>query len=257
MPLPSLSVRREYAADTINDVVNHPQVRPWVGTPGQGYIDLTPVVADPRNYLLMGTGGGFVFHQLEPGIYEAHSQFVPESRGANVLTAARDALYYMFTRTDCIEVRTKVPHGNVGAAVLGRKLRFELQFERDNAWPTENGMVGVGYYAINITQWTKGEDRLIESGHAFHQKLESAKEWYGVLTPIHDDDEAHDRYVGATVEMFRAGQIGKALGFYTRWAQFAGYGPISIIAENPIVIDIGDALIALRGDDYQFIMCRS
>jgi len=44
MPLPSLSVCREFSAERINLVVNHPDVRPWVG--GVGPLDMSPAVAD-------------------------------------------------------------------------------------------------------------------------------------------------------------------------------------------------------------------
>jgi len=252
----ALSVCREFSAERLNTIVNHPEVRPWVAAAGQGYLDLTPVVANPDNYLLMGDGGGFVFVQQEPGIYEVHSQFLPEHRGENVITAARDAERWMFTRTDCVEIRSKVPEGNVGAAAFARKMRYELQFQRSNAWIADKGALSVKYYARTLNQWVNQADELKASGEWFHHKLEDAKIAAGSTMPIHDDDEAHDLYVGATVEMIQSGQIAKALAFYTRWAPFAGYGPIVLIATNPTVIDIGDAILAVRDDDFDVILTR-
>lgn len=252
----NLSVNRVYSADTLNEVVNHHEVRPWVGFPWLGKLDLTQAVADPRNVLLMAEGGGFLFIQQEPGIYEAHSQFLPEHRGENVITAARDAERFMFTRTDCIEIRSKVPHGNVAAAAFAKKMRYELQFERTHGWQTADGLVPCKYYARSITQWANQADELKATGQFFHEKLEVAKIAAGSQMPIHEDDDAHDLYVGATVEMIAAGQIMKAMGFYARWAAFAGYGPIAVIADNPVVIDIGDALLAVRGDDFDVILTR-
>lgn len=256
MPLPSLSVVREFSSERINAVVNNPEVRPWVGLPQQGYIDLTPMVADLRNILLMAEGGGFFFHQQEPGIYEVHTQFVPEHRGANVLQAAADAERYMFTRTDCLEIRSKVPEGNKAALGFARAMHYELQFERATAWPTEDGPVPVKYFARSINQWANRAPGIGETGHWFHEKLEAAKIVAGATSPIHDDDPAHDQYVGATVEMFMAGQLSKALGFYRQWAAFAGYGPIAVIAEYPTVVDIGDAILAIRGEDFDVLLCR-
>lgn len=256
MPLPSLSVRREYAAETLNHVINHPEVRPWVGVPGQGYIDVSPVVADPRNVLLMAEGGGFLFQQLMPGIYEVHSQFLPEHRGAHVFKAAQDAERFMFTRTDCIEIRSKVPSGNMAALGFARAMKYELQYQRQNAWPTEAGLVSCRYYARTINQWANRCEALEATGEWFHHKLEAAKHAVGATSPIHDDDPIHDRFVGATCEMIMSGQIAKALQFYHQWAVFAGYGPVSVIAENPIVLDIGDALIAVQQDDFTVILCR-
>lgn len=254
MPLPSLSVRRELSAERVNVISNHPDVRPWLG--GQGDLDLTDIVANRANYLLMGEGGGFIFIQQEPGIYEVHSQFLPDHRGEEVIMAARDAERWMFCRTDCIEIRSKVPAGNVGAAAFARAMKYELQFVRANAWQTAEGLVSVKYYARTLNQWVNQAHEMKEVGHAFHEKLEAAKIAAGATSPIHDDDDAHDLYVGATVEMMQAGQIAKAVGFYGRWSAFAGYGPISVIAANPIVVDIGDAILAVRGDDFEVLLCR-
>lgn len=250
-----LSVRREFAAERLNAVVNHPDVRPWVGG-GTGLLDLSQVVADQRNILLMGEGGGFLFIQQEPGIYEVHSQFLPEHRGKNVIRAGHDAARYMFTRTDCIEIRSKVPDGNSAALGFARLMGWEYQFSRPKAWETGGDLVGVRYYAKTISQWANTALGIAGSGHWFHEQLEAAKNAAGSVMPVHDDDEAHDRYVGATVEMMQAGQIGKALTFYNRWAPFAGYATVSLIATDPVVIDIRDALIALRGDDFHVILCR-
>lgn len=254
MPLPSLSVCREFSAERINLVVNHPDVRPWVG--GDGPLDLSPVVADSNNYLLMGEGGGFLLVQQEPGIYEVHSQFLAGNRGEAVVQAAHDASRYMFTRTDCIEIRTKVPNGNVAAAALTRRMGWEFQFERANAWQTASGLTSVRYFAKTINQWANTAPGIADTGHWFHEKLEDAKIAAGSAMPIHDDDDAHDRYVGATCEMVMAGQFAKAMAFYHRWAPFAGYAPISVIATNPLVIDIGDALLAVRNDNYEVLLCR-
>lgn len=257
MPLPSLSVVREFSSERINRIVNDPSVRPWVAMPHQGYIDLTPMVADLRNVLLMADGGGFFFHQQEPGIYEVHTQFLDTHRGENVIAAAQDAERFMFTRTDCIEIRSKVPEHNKAALGFARAMRYELQFERANAWPTHDGPVAVKYYARTINQWANHAPGIGESGHDFHEKLEAAKIAAGATSPIHDDDPAHDQYVGATVEMFMAGQNAKALGFYSQWARFAGYGPIAVIAEYPTVVDIGDAILAVKDDgDFTVLLCR-
>lgn len=254
MPFEPLVVSREFSAERINAVVNHQDVRPWVG--GTGLLDLSQVVANQSNVLLMGDGGGFLLVQQEPSIYEVHSQFLPEARGESVVQAALDASRYMFTRTDCVEIRTKVPAGNVAAAALTRRMGWEFQFERANAWQTPGGFSSVRYYAKTINQWANTAPGIADTGHWFHEKLEAAKIAAGSAMPVHDDDEAHDRYVGATCEMISAGQIAKGLNFYRRWAPFAGYAPILVIATNPVVIDIQDAILAIRDNDFEVILCR-
>lgn len=255
MSFPELCVSREFAAERINAIVNHPAVRPWVGLPGRAGLDLAPVVANPANYLLMGEGGGFLLTQMEPGLYEVHSQFLPEARGENVLRCAADASRYMFTRTDCVEIVTRVPDGNLAAGVLAKRMGWSLLFKREKVWPTDSGLVGCRYYSKTLAEWVRQEDTLMQSGQWFHGKLEAAKNEAQAL-PLHDDDDAHDRYVGAAVEMIAAGQVAKGIDFYNRWARFAGYGPIAVIATNPVTIDIGDAILAVRNNDFEVLLCR-
>jgi len=236
-------------------VLSHPEVRPWVGG-GSGPIDVAPLVADPRNVLLMGQGGGVLFQCLEPGLYEAHTQFVPEARGKEAVAAVRDALRWMFTRSDAVEIVTKVPEGNAAALGLVRAIHGQKQFERANAWPTADGLVGIAYYSLPIITWAGKCEEVAASGHWFHEKLEAAKAATAGAAPLHDDDEAHDRYVGATVEMIAAGQVAKGIAFYNRWARFSGYGPVVVVASNPVVIDIGDAILAVRDQDFEVLLCR-
>lgn len=239
------SVAREFHAERLNAVVNHPEVRGFVG-PGTNRIDLTQLVANPANVLLMREGGGLFFGQHEEGIYEVHTQFVPEARGEIAVEATRDALRWMFTHTDAREIVTKVDPVNKGALGLVRAIHGELRFKRGD----------IGHYALPIDAWAGKCQPLEISGNWFHEKLETAKIAMHAAIDIHAYDEFHDRYVGATVEMILAGQIDKAVRFYNRWANFSGYGTVSVITNNPVVIDTGDALIAVRENDFEVILCR-
>lgn len=253
-----LAVVREFSAERLNAVVNDPSVRPWVGAPGNGYIDTMPLLTNPNSVLLMapdGTGG-LLFTAMELGQYEVHTQFVAGARGAHALRCVMDALHYMFTRTDCVEVLTRVPEGNKGALGLVRAIKGELMFTRQGVWPTDKGLVSVGYYAMPIMSWAKRAPRLPEAGHWFHEKLEVAKSSTPNAAPLHEDDAAHDRFVGAAVEMIRGGEVQKGIAFYNRWAKWAGYGPVSVIASNPVVIDIGDAILAVNNQDFEVLLCR-
>lgn len=250
-----LSVARDFTAHRINEVVNDPSVRPWVGA-GTDAIDLTAAVMDARNVLLMGQGGGLLFIWQAPGLYEVHTQFVEGSRGALAIEAVRDALRWMFTRTDATEILTKVPDGNGAALGLVRAINGDYRFHRPNCWATAQGIVGVKHYSLGIDRWAAKADALKATGEWFHHKLEAAKLESGAQSPIHDEDDAHDLYVGATCEMVLHGHLEKAVDFYTRWARFAGYGPVRVIAADPTVIDIGDAILAVRNMDFEVLLCR-
>ena len=110
-------------------------------------------------------------------------------------------------------------------------------------------------YSKTLAEWVLTAEGWSSAANG-STETEAAKNEAGASSPIHDDDDAHDRYVGAAVAMIQGGQFVKAIHFYNRWAVLAGYATVSIIADNPVVIDIRDALIAVRGEDFEVILCR-
>lgn len=68
-------------ASTVNEVINHPAVRPFSGMPDAGYLDFAPLVACPENAFLVGEHGGFMLLWSSPGVRELHVFLLPEGRG--------------------------------------------------------------------------------------------------------------------------------------------------------------------------------
>lgn len=234
-------IAREFTADRLNAIVNHPAVHQWVAMPGQGALDLSGVVADECNILLMGDGGGILFHQLDHGVYEAHSQFLPEARGPKALATMREAFHWMFIRSNCMEILTQVPSHNRAASVFARRCGGVLDFVRENAWQTENGPVSIEYYGLRYADWIRTASGLVESGEEFHDRLKTSMKAAGYPDMHHPEDKAHDRYVGAAYEMISAGQIAKGMTLYNRWARFTGHDPIVLVA--PDILDIGHVFL--------------
>lgn len=90
-------LERSHDAARINAVVNHPEVRPHVGAPEIGELDLTELVERPEHWFLMGDHGGFMLSWSAPGVREVHTFVLPEGRGkwaenarAAMLDYARD-----------------------------------------------------------------------------------------------------------------------------------------------------------------------
>lgn len=229
-------IERDFSAERLNLVANNPWVRPWLGGP-DGPLDFGPVLADTRNLALMTPGGGVLFHFQEPTIYEAHTQFLPEVRGAQALRATQEALWYMFIRTDALEILSKASCDNAPAnrwAVLnGGKLRFS----RKACWGP--GLSDMNFYALSFEDWKKqNEARLCREGQKFHERLETLG-----LAAGHAECPAHNCAVGAAFSMFAAGQSIKAVVMYNRWARFAGYGTVSLCGD---ALDIGTAKLVFR-----------
>lgn len=249
-------IERQTSADRINQVINHPSVYPWVRGSLEGELDLSNVISDTRNFALFGEHGGVIFKCLQPGIYEAHTQVVPEGRGSWTIKMVRAALQWMFTRTDALEIVTQVPRGNVAALALTRRVGFVFEFTNPKGWVKDGKHIESDIYGHRIQDWMRIAPDLCSIGHHFHDQLEEKYRQIGRDEPSHADDVVHDRYVGAAFAMVRGGQPHKAQIFYNRWAALAGYEAMRVLSVNPMTIDIRDAIIVMNQNDFQVELCQ-
>src|SRR5580692_37957 len=104
-------IRRSFDASDINPILNDPTVFESIKLPGMklGELDVTAVVENPVNVLLIAEGGGIIFGQSEPGIYDVHTAFLENHRGYAAIKASLEAYRWMFTHTDCMILQTRVP----------------------------------------------------------------------------------------------------------------------------------------------------
>lgn len=237
-------------------VANDPSVYPSVAGFATGRIDLSPVVANEDNVLLMGEYGGVLFLKHQPGIYEAHTQVLPQGRGKWTLDMVNQALTWMFTRTDCADIMTRIPKGNHGARALAKAIHGVFEFRLERGWVKDGGLVPADIYSLQIQRWLGMSDdpALLSEGMSFHDKIAREYAELGKEEPQHPTDELHDRYAGVAALMIRAGQARKAVIFYNRWAAMAGYAPIAVVSENPTIIDIQEALIQVTNDGDFFVL---
>jgi hypothetical protein len=270
MALAKPRVWRAYDARHLNEVVNHPSVLPWVtmewappkfpidgsGELNELELDLAPLVADLRNVVLCVEGGALFFHWQEPGLYEVHIQFIEGPARAMAVGTVRAGLHWMFTRTDAMELVTKVPVCNRGASAIVRSIRGELLFERERAWATPEGEpCGVMYYGLRCETWIwRTHNELVAKGQWFHARLDEERARLGTRAAPHGDDPAHDRAVGATVDMILGGQLDKGLVLYNRWARLAGYQPITIESLVPCVLVLGPERVLVDFGERTFFL---
>jgi hypothetical protein len=142
-------IARSTNAEFLNSVINHESVKPWVSLGFKQQWDTTTLLANPANIFMANEHGGFLLIANGDGLYELHTQFLPEGRGAQLLKDAREALEYFFTRTDGIAIRTFITDDNKAAKRMARWLKFI---------PVESGVMagfsGV-YYLLTIKQWVQ------------------------------------------------------------------------------------------------------
>lgn len=247
-------IRRTLDPTFLNGVCNHPDVHPWLGH--EGPIDLGPALLNPDNYALVCEGGGFVLMQHEPGVYEVHSQFLPEAKG-QAIEAMRHGFDYMFTRTDAHTIFSQVPDNNKAAQAMAKHAKFRPLFRR------ERGPLGPSQIvALTIDEWAQGNASLEVDGEWFHSEIEKAVKAVRPDLPDHPEDKSHDRAVGAAVRMVRRGNVNKGIALYNRWARLAGQTPATVISTTPVVIDVSEpavglsCVIGLEGEDMEILLCR-
>jgi hypothetical protein len=99
----------------------------------------------------------------------------------------------------------------------------------------------------DIMDWAMSTPELEDDGKQFHELLEAAKIQEGSPLPVHDDEPAHDRMVGAVSRMCHRGQARKGVILYNCWANAAGYVPIALLADNPPLVDVVDGVVGIEG----------
>lgn len=253
---PAGVVTRSFDAGEINQILNDPSVGPLLSVPGIETFDVTAIVADPCNVVLMADGGGVLFCWHEPGFYEVHTAFLKAARGRHAIQASLAAYRYMFTQTDCVTLWTRVPATNPAAERFCQIVGATKEFDRHAVWPTADGAVDMSFWSLRYDDWVRKTPSLMVSGRRFHERLMEERARHGHQEALHVDEDCHDLHVGACAEMVYGGQLDKAVILYNRWAKFSGYGQIQLIARNPPMIDIGDALLQITGDTFKVIKCQ-
>ena len=243
-------IERTFDPEFFNDICNRPEVRPGLG--GTGRIDTSALVSDPRNIALRTEHGGFILRPHGAGFYSVHTQFAAEGRGAHAIAAMRAGLDFMFTRTDAMKIHSHCPDNNPAALGLAIKGGAKRWFRKEHDPEFGPGQV----VSWDIMDWAVSNRDLEPEGRQFHEVLEAAKAETGSELPQHDDDPIHDRMVGAASLMCQRGQAKKGVLLYNLWACAAGYAPVRLLADNPPVVDIMDAIMGVGPNGVEVVQCR-
>lgn len=138
-------IERSFDAERINGLVNHPDIRPFLGGDVTQGIDLTGAIVD-RNVFLLGQYGGFGVTWCAPRIYEVHTFILPAGRGLWALKAARALLAKMRDEFNAERVWTRVDEtqANVRAFTLAAGLQPVGSMEFD---------FGAGIKMYQLYEW--------------------------------------------------------------------------------------------------------
>lgn len=264
-----LKLRRILATETklLNELLRDEDIAPGalIGHTTTDGVDLLPFLADEHNIALVCERevhyggdesadierreclGAVLFAWIEPGCYEVHTMAKKEVRGRAYVNAVNGAIRTMFLCWDCMELYTRVPETNRAALGLVRLVRGRREFVRAD---------GVAMYVLRWYDWLWGErgEELVKRGAWFHERLEQQFAELGREHAAHADNEDHDRVVGATCELVLSGMVDKGIILYNRWAKLAGYATISIVVQQPLILNTGDALVQVDFAARNFLL---
>jgi len=245
-------IQQVKTSERINEILNHPEVYPWVKGKIVGPFDMTNFLSKEGNIGLLGEFGCFIVIRHQIGIYEFHTSVLPEGQGAWATEFFWAGMNWMFTQTDACELLTKCPRNNPSSKMAARRVGFREMFPTRPIWPTDDGMVEVDVYSMSIQEWVTKAPSLAEKGEWFHNELDAQYKALGKNLPLHEEDKMHDRYVGVAVMMIENGFYNKGISFYNRWASMSNYQAISILGQDPLIIDIRES--KLRITDNRFFV---
>lgn len=219
------------------------------GTPAADQLSMKVVVEDPRNAFLQvlrngEPGGFFMLLNKAPGIYEVHTNLLPECRGLDGVKAGCLGRDFMFIHTDCRRLTSLCPEWIPESVKYAEACRFHQDFTREAYWTREAKPQGVTFVSITLLEWVRCMHRNFRDlGVRFHEQLFSQME-----EETHAEDPNHDAMVGLALRLACAGQVFKAETIYNDWAAVAGYAPLRFLGERDgvLAIDIVTAVIGLE-----------
>lgn len=147
---------------------------------------------------------------------------------------------FMFTATDCIELRSFVPDGNIAAERLCGVAGLRKTYRRENYFDLSGTKVGCQFYTLTFEEWVANSDTCKKRGEGFRTFIESH-----VKGDNHPEDEINDKFVGAAILGCENGNPLKGIAKYNVWAGTTGYASAKIESFNPLVINIGTCLLQL------------
>lgn len=177
-------------------------------------------------------------------VLEQHTAFMTKARGQAAARVIESATAAVFLQTPCSRIVTFCPEWHPASKSMARHMGATPVYRKVNFGTRQGEQFGAELYSQSVLEW------------AFRNHLNYAtvgKEWhdavFAMLEPHHDEDAAHDGFVGLAVSMGKY-QPHKAVAVYNTWAELAGYAPASVQwtdGRGNAVIDIANAYVVNSG----------
>lgn len=118
-------VCRTFDVAAVNRVVNDPTVFPHLALGAFDYIDMSPLIENPRNICFMGELGGAILVWSAPDTYDAHDFILPDGRGKWAKIVCASILSMMFDAYGAKMIWAQTPVENRACRMFNRMLGFK------------------------------------------------------------------------------------------------------------------------------------
>jgi hypothetical protein len=233
---------RTFDPAPFNRIANDPDVKEWVGGEPDSVLDFTSLVLNINNVCLLteDENGGYILENIGNGHYIAHTLALKTARGKPMASLLIEGFHYLFIATDCRQVSTSVPDGNVAAKRWAEFAGFREVYRREQCFSLHGKMVGESFMTLTWLDWVSKAPKVKAAGEEFHAFVEGIE-----AHPNHPEDDIHDRVAGATLLACREGNTAKAIALYNDWAKLARYLPVTILSLFPPTLNMGETVIQL------------
>jgi len=186
-----------------------------------------------------------IFVPLGQGIYEQHSAIPENYRGSwnDMIAKAHRA---MFLQTDATMLVTLCPDWMPLLAKVSGRFGAKKMWHKDHIGNRETVPYGADMMGLTVMDWAwRNHMDFQQQGHEWHEAA------FADGAQHHEDDLAHDGFVGLALQMSVCCPA-KAQQVYNTWARTAGYYPLTILwaSDGNSLIDIGSSTILNRGGKF-------
>lgn len=237
-------------AEALNAIVNNPAIYPLVHGVVEGPMDLSPIVANPENHVLIAEHGAVVFAIRQIGLYEMTVTVLPGWRDEWAMRMVKSALEWAFTHTSAIEIYVRAPDIAPGAYPFAQALGFVFEFTSSNGWIYEAAPTSAAVLSLKIQDWMRTAPDLSGAAQSFHASMAREFQRSGREDYVQALDGVRDRYIGAAAKMIQGGQPHKGVIFYNRFAMMMGLQPIGLLGVDPVVLEISGMHFEAHGRNF-------
>jgi hypothetical protein len=186
-----------------------------------------------------------IFVSLGQGVYEQHSA-IPEKHRGSWNQMIEEAHRALFLQTDATMIVTFCPDWMPLLTKVSARFGAKKMWHKDFIGNRSSVPYGADMMGLTVMDWAwRNHLNFKQQGHEWHESA------FADGAQHHDDDIAHDGFVGLALQM-SVEQPQKAQMVYNTWARTAGYYPLTILwaSDGNSLIDIGSSTILNRGGKF-------